>query len=112
MEDITMTAKDIEIVSWNLSNFTYHGNLKATEQLMELFDNIVDRFNNKVAHRTLNTPEDYIRMYDDNFYTYQTWEALVESEAEQNNGLTEEECKEELNHTIFQLPCGWYVQYV
>ena len=23
-----------------------------------------------------------------------------------------EECKEYLNETIFQLPCGWYVQYV
>lgn len=102
-----MNKTDIEIVSYGLSNWTYHGNLEATEQLMELFDNI------PIPRRyKLNTPEDYINMYDDNFYTYQTWEALVKSEEEQNEGLTEEECKEQLNHTIWQLPCGWYVQYV
>lgn len=101
-----MTKKDIEIISWNLSNFVYHGNIEATEQLVELFNEI------KIPHRPLNTPKDYIDMYDDNFYTYWTWEALVKSELEQTNGLTEEECKTELNHTIWQLPCGWYVQYV
>lgn len=102
-----MNKTDIEIVSYGLSNWTYHGNLEATEQLMELFNTI------DVPRRyKLNTPEDYINMYDDNFYTYQTWEALVESEEEQNEGLTEEECKEQLNHTIWQLPCEWYVQYV
>lgn len=102
-----MNRSEIEIVSYGLSNWTYNGNIEATEQLMGLFDTI------PVAKRVrLNTPEDYIRMYDDNFYTYHTWEALVESEAEQNEGLTEEECKAELNHTIWQLPCGWYVQYV
>ena len=51
-------------------------------------------------------------MYDWNFYTYHTWEALVESEAEQNEGMTEEECHEQFNKTIWKLPCGWYVQYV
>lgn len=108
-----MTKSEIEIVSWNLSNFLYHGNLEATEQLMELFNEIVDKFNNKVTHRVLETPEDYIDMYDDNFYSYQTWEELVESELEQMPyGLTEEECRGQLNKTIFQLPCGWYVQYV
>ena len=101
------SKSDIEAVSYGISNWTYHGNFEATAQLMELFDTI------PVAKRArLNTPEDYIRMYDDNFYTYHTWEALVKSEEEQNNGLTEEECKAELNHTIWQLPCGWYVQYV
>ena len=97
---------EIEIVSWNLSNSLYHGNLEATEQLMELFDTI------DVPKARLNTPKDYIDMYDWNFYTYRTWEELVESEAEQSEGMTEEECKQELNHTIWKLPCGWYVQYV
>lgn len=99
-----MTKAEIEIVSYGLSNWMYHGNLEATAQLVELFD--------KITTRPLKTPEDYIRMYDDNFYTYHTWKYLVASEEKQNNGFTEEECKEELNHTIWQLPCGWYVQYV
>ena len=87
-----------------MSNPTYNGNLEATGQLVELF--------NKIHKRPLKTLEDYINMYDDSFYTYHTWEALVESEAEQNEGMTEEECREQLNKTIWQLPCGWYVQYV
>lgn len=108
-----MTKADIEIVSWGLSNHTYHGNLEATEQLINLFDKIVDRFNNKLVHRTLKTPEDYINMYDDNFYTYWTWEELVQSELEQgDDGITEAECHLEFDKTIFRLPCGWYVQYV
>ena len=99
-----MTKADIEYISNGLSNFLYQSNLTATEQLVSLF--------NKIARRPLNNPDDYIRMYDDSFYTYFTWEDLVKSELEQTNGLTEEECKEELNQTIWQLPCGWYVQYV
>lgn len=99
-----MTKREIEIISYNLSNCSYNGNLEATEQLVNLF--------NKIAKRPLNTPEDYINMYDWNFYTYYTWEALVKSEEEQNWGLTEEECKEQLNKSIWQLPCGWFVQYV
>lgn len=101
------SKSEIEIISGGLSNWMYHGNLEATEQLMELFDTI-----DAPRRYRLNTPEDYINMYDDNFYTYHTWEALVESEAEQNYGLTEEECEEQLNETIWKLPCGWYVQYV
>ena len=99
-----MTKTEIEIISWNLSNPSYNGNFEATKQLISLFD--------KISKRPLKTPQDYIDMYDWNFYTYWTWKELVESEAEQNEGMTEEECKEALNHTIWQLPCGWFVQYV
>ena len=99
-----MTRREIEIISYGLSNPSYNGNLEATEQLVSLF--------NKITRRPLKTLEDYIRMYDDNFYTYWTWEALVKSEEEQNEGLTEEECHMEFNKTIWKLPCGWYVQYV
>lgn len=102
-----MTKVEIEITSWNLSNSLYHGNIEATKQLMELFETI------DIPRRyRLNTPKDYIDMYDDNFYTYHNWEALVKSEEEQTNGFTEEECREELGKTIWQLPCGWFVQYV
>lgn len=101
-----MTKSDIEIIASGISNSSYYNNLETTKQLVELFDRI------PIKHRPLNEPEDYIFMYDDNFYTYWTWEELVKSEEEQNNGLTEEECVEELGKTIFKLPCGWYVQYV
>ena len=99
-----MNEIDIKNVAWNISNYLYEDNLEATRQLMELFD--------KITRKPLSTWKDYVRMYDDSFYTYRTWEELVRSEAEQNDGLTEEECKEQLGETIWQLPCGWYVQYV
>jgi hypothetical protein len=96
---------DIKYVSRNISNYLYENNLEVTEQLVKLFD--------KISRKPLYTEEDYIRMYDNNFYTYRTWEELVRSEVEQGSyGLTEKECKEQLNETIWQLPCGWYVQYV
>lgn len=100
-----MDKCDIHAISCELSNYLYFGNTKATKQLVELFD--------KISKKPLKTPEDYIDMYDLHFYTYQTWEELVQSEIEQGEfGLTEEECKEQLNNGIWQLPCGWYVQYV
>lgn len=95
---------NIKKISNGISNYTYHNNLVATEELIELF--------NTISKYPLNTEEDYIKMYDDNFYTYQTWEQLVKSELEQSDGLTEDECKEEINHSIWRLPCRWYVQYV
>lgn len=103
----------IKNVADNISNYMYADNLEATSQLMELFDSI--------TKNPLSTWRDYVRMYDDNFYTYSTWEELVASETvwkeivsgtEQSDGLTEEECKEQLNKTIWKLPCGWYVQRV
>lgn len=99
-----MTRTEIEIVSYGLSNPLYHGNLRATKQLIMLFD--------RISRSPLKTPEDYINMYDWSFYTYRTWEELVKSEEEQSNGMTEEECKENRNINIWRLPCGWYVQYV
>jgi hypothetical protein len=96
---------EVEKVANNISNFFYRGNLQATKELMELFDKIP-------FLRELKNTEEYVNTYDDHFYTYKTWEDLVTSEAEQTDGLTEEECEEELSKTIWQLPCGWYVQYV
>lgn len=93
----------VKQVMSGLSNFLYWYNEDATQQLMELFD--------QISRVELKTANDYIKMYDENFYTYATWDALVYSETD-IRGLTEEECKEQLNETIWQLPCGWYVQYV
>ena len=102
-----MTIEDVYIknVSRNVSNFLYEDNYEATKQLMELFD--------RIAKKPINRWEEYVDMYDDNIYTYLTWEELVKSEVEQGlYGMTEEECKEQLDKTIWQLPCGWYVQRV
>jgi len=99
-----LTSEDIQKVANGISNYFYNNNLEATKQLMDLFERITKKF--------LNTCEDYIQMYDDNFYTYQTFDELVKSEEEINDGLTREECMEQLNKSIWQLPCGWYVQYV
>lgn len=98
------TDEMITKVANNISNPFYGRNLQATKELMELFDYI--------SRKALTTWKDYVKMYDDNFYTYQTWDELVKSEEEQNDGLTEIECRMEINNTIFRLPCGWYVQYV
>lgn len=105
---------DVKDVAYNLSNFFYEDNLQATKELMELFDYIKKEklLGEYEARKPLETAEDYVRMYDASFYTYLTWDDLVESEEEQTDGLTEEECKELLNKVIWQLPCGWYVQYV
>lgn len=105
-----MKHKNINVkdVAENLSNFIYADNLQATKELMELFD----RIKKMCPLNSLSTWKDYVKMYDDNFYTYQSWTELIESEKEQNDGLTEEECKNALNHIIWKLPCGWYVQYV
>ena len=103
-----MMYKNISVkeVAKGLSNYTYAENLQATKELMELFD--------KISRKPLKTAEDYVKFYDDNFYTFSTWEALVESEKEQSDGFTEIECEEQLNKniSIWQLPCGWYVQCV
>lgn len=94
----------IKYVADHLTNFLYKDNLQATKELMELFD--------KLSAKPLDTVDKYVKMYDDNFFTFETWEELIESEREQPYGLTEKECKEQMNKSIWQLSCGWYVQYV
>lgn len=93
-----------------LYNHNYADNIEATKQLVELFDSIVK----KVSYK-LNNEDDYIRMYEDHCYTYQTWAALVETETEYDEGLTEDVLRRELedtNGTIYKLPCGWYIRYI
>ncbi len=110
---INKTESSIKKVSEGISNYTYgidnQNGGTATKELMELFDKLEGTW----CGSKLESEEDYIKMYDDNFYTYKTWSELVKSEIEQGaSGMTEEECQAEINNTIWQLPCGWYVQYV
>lgn len=98
---------DVAKIAAGLANSLYRTNLQATRELINLFD--------KLSGKPLNAAEDYIEMYEDNFFTYPTWDALVESEKEQTDGLTEEELRAEFEKepgSIWRLPCGWYVQYV
>lgn len=99
-----LTNVECKKVANNISNPNYNENLQATKELIELFD--------KISRKPLKTAEDYVKFYDDNFYTFSTWDSLIQSEEEQTDGLTEIECRMEINQTIFQLHCGWYVQYV
>jgi hypothetical protein len=107
------TEEMIKDVACYISNPIYNDNLQATKELMELFDELKEQKISKyIAENPLETYKDYVRMYDESFYTYTTFEELVESEEEQNFGLTEEECKKLINEYIWQLPCGWYIHYV
>lgn len=99
-----ITNVECKKVAESISNPMYNENLQVTKELIELFD--------KISRKPLKTAEDYVKFYDDNFYTYTTWEELVTSEEELIDGFTEIECKEQLNKSIWQLPCGWYVQCV
>lgn len=106
-------AKKLNInkVAMGLYNDNYADNIEATKQLMDLFDSIVK----KGSKYKLENEDDYIRMYEDHCYTYQTWTALVETETEYDEGLTEDILRRELedtNGTVYKLPCGWYIRYI
>lgn len=99
---------DLQIVrevSMLVSNHIYRDNLQATDWLMSVIDKNCKSVPTEVS--------DYCDFYDTCCYTYKTFKKLVESEEEQEiYGLTEAECKEQIGKSIFQLPCGWYVQIV
>ena len=93
----------VKEVSCGISNFIYHGNIQATEELINLF--------NHILRCKPQTAADYIEIYDNSFYTYRTWKELIDSEIE-CDGLTEDECRSEIGKSIWQLPCGWFIQQV
>lgn len=99
-----INENEIKYVAEHLTNFWYKDNLQATKELMGLLE--------ELSAKPLDTLDKYVKMYDDNFFTFKTWNELIESEKDQPDGFTKEECKEQINKSIWQLPCGWYVQYV
>lgn len=99
-----MNAQMLKDVSGGLSNHFFHNNMQATNDLMKLFD--------KIFKKKLEKAEDYIKMYNESFYTFKTWDDLVKSELMQSDGLTEKELEEQIGNTVWRLGCGWYVQYV
>lgn len=61
----------------------------------------------------LDTPADYVKFYDDNFFTFKSWAELVASEKEEGEfALTEDQLKQEVGRTIFQLDNGWFLERV
>lgn len=67
--------------------------------------------NSYIVCTALNNVEDYIAEYDRSWYRFDTWEQLVISEIEMGvYGLSEEQIKNELGISIFQLSSGMYVQ--
>lgn len=99
-----MDIESVTKISMNLSNPIYKGNLQATEELIFLFDRILKKKPEK--------PEEYIEAYNSNFFTFRNWTELMESERMCADGLSEEQCKEQIGKSIWRLPCGLYVQYV
>lgn len=71
-----------------------------------------EKGNYRLIHTELDSADDYYKERELLWYFYPNWKALVESEMDQNEGLTEQECEEELGESIFQLSDGWYVQTV
>lgn len=94
-----MTLTDIEInnISKNISNYFYWDNIEATKQLIKLFDQIT-----KIP---LGAWQEYVKLYDNHFYTYSTFKELVESELDQSDGLTEKQCRRRDHVTIYQKQC-------
>ena len=107
---MNFTNNDVKMVQRSISNFLYKNDFQATKELMMLFNRITKE--NRFLSRSLDSWKDYIKMYDESFYTFLTFKALVDSEKEQSEGMTEEEIKEQIGITIWQLPCGWFIQYV
>jgi hypothetical protein len=72
-----------------------------------------EKGNYRLEATTLNSVEDYIREYENNWYTYTDFSKCVESEKDQGSyWLTEQQCIELINEAIFELPCGSVIQTV
>lgn len=104
MEKHVYNDTTVKQVAANVCAKMYASNLQATKELMQLLDCVM-------KENIPRTPENYIRAYDGSFFTYKTFKELVNDERE-SDGLTEKECREQLGKTIWQLSCGWFVQYV
>lgn len=87
-----------------IPNFNYHNNYEATVQLITLLDSL--------SKNKIKTPDEYANVYHSNFFTYKTWEELVDSEKYSRYGFDEKKLHREFNKSIWRLPCGWYIQRV
>lgn len=102
-----LTQPEIDTFAKALS-FSYG----EAEEITDLFYNEKSKNHYPFKNNPLESADDYINAWEWSFYRYYSWKSLVESEYEQPEGMTEEECKEALNKCIFELPCGLFVQWV
>ena len=95
---------------------TFADYLCFTEQeayeITELFFNEKERGNYRMKYTELETLDDYIHEWECDWYRYSSWEQLVESENEQNEGLTEEDLEKLKGFAVFFLSTGMIVQAV
>lgn len=99
-EEITAMANALDFTS------------QEAAEIAEIFYTEKMQGNYRLKFTKLETVEDYIREWENNWYRYPTWEELLKSEEEQNEGLTAEECEELQGDAIFRLTTGMYVQSV
>lgn len=101
-----LTSTDIAFIAQHVYCPYYRGDFEATRAMAEVLSS-------KAKPGLLNTPADYVNLYDGCFFTFKSWAELVESEKEEGEfALTEEQLKEQIGRTIFQLPNGWYLERV
>lgn len=86
--------------------------LDETKEIAEIFYTEKEKGNFILKNTNLNSVDDYIKEYENYWYRYSTWERLLESEEDQNEGLTPEECEGLKNIAIFQLSSGMWIQSV
>lgn len=85
---------------------------EEAREIADIFYNEKEKGNPRLLLAELNTLKDYIHEYECSWYRYSSWEELLESEEDQDNGLSEEECEKERNMSIFRLSSGKYIQTV
>lgn len=99
--EIKEMAKDLDMI------------VEQAKETMETFYNQKLNNNFRLNHTELETVDDYVREYENNWYRYITFTELVESEKERGGyGLTEQECIDLQDEAIFKLDCGLYIQSV
>lgn len=85
--------------------------VKRVREYVDLMFSEKKKGNYRLKHTKLDSADDYCEERDMLWYFYPDWKALVESEMDQGEeGLTEQECREGIGESIFQLSDGWYVQ--
>lgn len=101
-----LTSTDIAYIAQGVCCPYYKEDFEATRAMAEAIAA-------QAKPGVLSTPADYVKLYDDNFFTFKSWAELVASEKEEGElALTEDQLKQEVGRTIFQLDNGWFLERV